>query len=478
MPSREEQRRVNAAVALFSLAFGSLMVFSYVLIAISEGLLVPKAHLVADFRDAGSIGANTEVQLAGKLIGKVIDVEFITLRYPCNPQTEDFGHPYQGRTDDCEPWMFCAPLGPSSTHDPSEGVCAELEEYSGHPSDYQGCEGPAACESDHVCVTRAFRQRYRSVRWWGQAGWCVGFDSQSQRIRVDMEVDRSALQYIHTDSRASIVLNGILADPRVNITVGTSGVIVEDGARLQTTASLMEDVLALKDQIDKIADDVDRGLLGVSALTDSLNDEKTKADIAAIRENVSEIQRQVAAAEGLVGAVLNDPDTRAEMSKTLRETKQAIDGVQTQYEELERKSKRTFNRVEKAAGQIQGILDGLEDPNNTSLLAVLVNEEHGLQADGARLGDGTQEAIGAGLEAIADIDAALEEIMQAIEKREGSLGRLVADPKPLYHLKDPATLRRVNVVKSLVRWVIEDEVATDIRGDDEAAPAEADVPEP
>jgi hypothetical protein len=426
-------------------------VFSYVVVAISEGLLVPKAHLVADFRDAGSIGKDTGVQLAGKQIGKVVDVAFITQRYPCNPTTEDYGHPYQGRTDDCEPWMFCAPSGAN----PNQGVCAELEVYSGHPSDYQGCGSQASCESGQVCVTQAFRQRYRDVRWWGQAGWCVGFDPESQRIRVDMEIDESALQYIRTDSRASIVLNGILANPRVNITVGTDETIVEDGDRLQTTSSLMDDALALKDQIDRIAEDVDRGLIGVSALTDALDNEATKADMEAIGEHIDEIKRQVAEAEGLVGAVLNDPDTRSEISRTLRETREAIAAAQAQYAELETRAKRTARDVEKAAGKIEDIVDGLDDPNNTSLLAVLVNEDSGIRADGKRLGDSTQEVIGAGREAITDINAVLDEVMRAIAEREGTLGRLIADPKPLYHLKDPATLRRVNAVKRLVRWVIE-----------------------
>jgi hypothetical protein len=103
------------------------------------------------------------------------------------------------------------------------------------------------------------------------------------------------------------------------------------------------------------------------------------------------------------------------------------------------------------------------------LLAELVNEDRSIRTDGARLADSTQEAIGAGREAFADITAALDEIGQAIEGREGSLGRLIADPKPLYHIKDPATLRRVNVVKSLVRWVI---------ANDEDGPTRAADPEP
>jgi ABC-type transporter Mla subunit MlaD len=461
VPTRQEQRRVNAVVALFSLAFGGVMVLSYVVVAISEGMLVPKTHLIADFRDAGDIGKDTGVQLAGKNIGKVVDVQFMSMRYPCNPLTEDFGHAYQGRTDDCEPWMFCAPDGP----DPSQGVCAELEEYSGRPNDYQGCEGQASCESGQVCVTQAFRQRYRDVRWWGQAGWCVAFDTESQRIRVDMEIDASALQYIRSDSRASVVLNGILASPRVNITVGTSPEVVREGDRLQTSLSLMEEALALKDQIDRIADDIDRGLIGVAALTDTLDDEATKANTEALRTNVQEIKRQVREAEGLVGAVLHDPDTRSEISQTLRETRAAFAATEDDYDKLEAQTKRTIRDVDKAAKQITKILDGIDDPNNTSLLAVLVNEQSRFRTDGSRLADGTAEAIGAGREAITNINAALGEIIQALDKREGTLGRLVADPKPLYHLKEPAALRRVNVVKSLVRWVIAEDEAGDAHGE-------------
>lgn len=455
MPTREEQRRVNAIVALFSLALGGLMVLSYVIIAIGEGMLVPKAHLIADFRDAGSIGENTVVQLAGKQIGKVVGVAFINQRYLCNPQTEDYGHAYQGRTDDCEPWMFCAQEG----DDPTKGVCAELEVYSGHYSDYTGCGGQASCGAGQVCVTQAFRQRYRGVRWWGPAGWCVDYEADSQRIRVNMEIDQSALQYIRTDSRASIVLNGILADPRVNITVGTSEVIVRDGDRLQTTPSLMEDALALKDQIDRIAEDVDRGLIGVSALTDVLQDDKTKADMDAIGEHLDEIKRQVAEADGLIGAVLHDPAMRTEISKTLRETRTAIAAAQEQYAELEGKTKRTIRDVKKAAGKIDTLVEGLDDPNNTSLLAMLVDDQSPLQSDGSRLADSTQEAIGTGREAIADMSAAIDEILRAIDEREGSLGRVIADSKPLDHLKDPASLRRVTMVKKLVRWVIAEDEA-------------------
>lgn len=456
MATREQRRRINALVVGFCLVFGGMMVYSMIHIALSEGMLVPKSKLYADFRDAGSVGQGTLVQLAGKEIGKVVSIAFITQRYPCNPQTEDYGHPSQGRTNDCEPWMFCAAVDPDT---PEDGLCAVLEEFSGHSSDYTGCQGPGTCGPGQVCVTRAFRMRYRGVRWWGQAGWCVAYDTNAQRIRVTMEVEKEALQFIREDSQASIVLNGVLADPRVNIGVGAKGRQLEDGDRLQTKPSLIEEALGLKDQIDKLAADIDRGLIGLQALTDVLTDDKAKADIESIRKHVGKIKRQMASAEGLVGAVLNDPGTRSEMSKTLREVRDAAVDAQDEYDRLERSVKRTVRDVEGAAEGVERIVEGLDNPDNTSLVAVLVNEDHGVQDAGARLADNTEEAIGAGREAIADIDAALDEIGKALSKREGSLGRIIKDPKPLYHIKDPATLRRVNVVKRLVRWVVAEDEA-------------------
>ena len=453
MATREQQRRVNSLVAVFVIAFGGLMVASMLLIVITEGLLTTKTTLVADFRKASGISRASAVQLAGNKIGKVVDVEFVTEDYPCNPQTEDLGRS-GGRTNDCEPWMFCAPTDPI---DPRMGECAELEAYSGNAKDYSGCDGgPGSCPLDQVCVTKAFRHRYREVRWYGPAGWCVSIDRDTQRLRVKMEIDEDSLQYIKLDSRASVVTNGVLGDPLINISVGTSSVSVGPGDRLQTESSLTEDLLTLKDQFERISDDIERGLVGVSALTDVLEDKQSKANLQALKDNVSAIQAQVSGAQGLVGAVLNDPDTRSEMSKTLRDARAAISGAKDQYDDIERDAKRTIADVEKAIDAVDKLSTQIQAPDNRSLVGVVMHDEQ-LERNVSRVVDGTKETIGAGREALADIDAVLGEVMVAIDQRSGSLGRAIRDPKVLYDLKDPATLRRVNVVKRLVRVVIDAE---------------------
>jgi ABC-type transporter Mla subunit MlaD len=460
MATREQQRRINTLVTIFVLSFGGLMIASMLLIVITEGMLTPKVTLYADFRKASGINNTTFVQLAGNKIGKVVEVEFVSESYPCNPQSEDIGG-VESRTNDCEPWMFCTELDPAAALRlgvTSPGVCAELEAYSGNDRDYEGCGGPDSCPGGQICVTKAFRSRYREVRWYGQEGWCVGIDADSQRVRVRMEIDEDSLQYIKTDSRASVVLNGILADPVINISVGLGSESVESGARLQTESSLTEDVLAIKDQFERLSNDIERGLVGVSALADVLEDERTKANVAAIKDNVAAIEQQIELAQGLVGAVMGDDDTRSELSLTLRETRDAIEGAQEQYAELERDTKRTIARVEQAADELDELGKSLEDPNNRSLVGVLMHDQT-FEADLDRLGAGTEEALGAGREAFADIETVLGEVNTAIDQREGSLGRVIRDPKALYDIKDPATLRRVNVVKRLVRVVVDAEEA-------------------
>ncbi len=462
MATRRQQRRINALVVLFGLSFGGLMVFSLGLIALTEGVLLPKVTLYADFRDVSSLGRHSDVQLDGKKIGRITDVEFITARYPCDPRTEDWGR--AEARDDCEPWMFCVEAEVGG--DPAKGYCAEFEEFSGRTSDYKDCPDQGSCQPGHMCMTEAFRRRYRDVRWWGETDWCVAYDVDSRRIRVAMEIDSDALQYIRSDSRVNAVLNAPLSNTRLNISASGSGHALEDGDRIQTQLSFMEEVLGLKDEIDRLAAEVERGLLGLSGLTDALTDDAAKGDLEAVSKHVAVIKRQLEGAQGLIGAVLNDPGTRADMSKTLREVKRAARSAQEDYAGLERRLRRTMGKTEVAVEDIEALLDALDDPANHSLAALLFNEDHGMMAQAASVGASSEEAMGAGRELMADMDAVLEEVMTAIEGREGTLGMLFYDPKPLYHLKDPATLRRVDAVKSFVRWVgAFDEAQTEAEAD-------------
>ena len=83
------------------------------------------------------------VQIEGMEIGAVEGRDLVTIAYPCHPDTEDRGRFGAGRTDDCDPTLFCAP----------EGKCAELEAYSFNKELHSPCEDTSQCGDGEVCVT-------------------------------------------------------------------------------------------------------------------------------------------------------------------------------------------------------------------------------------------------------------------------------------------------------------------------------------
>ena len=151
---RAKERRTNLIVGVFVLALGSLGTASLFTIAVSEGWGVSKERITAHFRTVSGLTHNSKVQLAGKEIGKVVGLDFISARYECNPATEDNGA-VGVRTDDCDPFLFCS----------EEGFCANLEAFTGNEEDYrdQSCVGDTSCAEGSVCVTAPFRGRYRRV---------------------------------------------------------------------------------------------------------------------------------------------------------------------------------------------------------------------------------------------------------------------------------------------------------------------------
>ncbi|NJK32673.1 MAG: hypothetical protein HC927_09825 [Deltaproteobacteria bacterium] len=311
MSKRRDEQRTNFVVGIFVLGLGGLLLASLFLIAISEGVLTEKTTIRAHFRTVSGLTKSSKVQLAGKEIGVVEEVSFISPTYECNPLTEDLGRFGASRTDDCEPSLFCAQTS-------TGGLCAEFEDYTGETKAYEGCVDDSSCGEREQCVTRELRQRYKRVSWTGPDGVCVPYLVDHRRVEVVMRIDADKLQYIRDDSRASIASNGVLGDQLVNITVGTSDVVIGPGERIQSTPSLMEDLTTFKDQIGGIIDKVDTSLAGISGLFTSLNNENTKRDLQGILANANEISRQIKDGEGLVGALFNEPEYKDEFGRTLK----------------------------------------------------------------------------------------------------------------------------------------------------------------
>lgn len=468
MSKRRDEQRVNFVVGMFVLAFGALLLASLFLIAISEGVLTEKTTIRAHFRTVSGLTKASKVQLAGKEIGVVEEVAFIAPTYECNPVSEDLGRFGATRTDDCEPSLFCA-SAPGS----GGGLCAELEDYIGDPKAYEGCSDDSSCDETEKCVTREFRQRYKRVRWLGTEGVCVPFASEHRRVEVVMRIDADKLQYIRSDSRASIASNGVLGDQLVNITVGSSELLIGPGERIQSQPSLMEDLSGFKDQIAGIIDKVDTSLAGISGLFTSLNNENTKRDLQGILANANEISRQVKDGDGLIGALFNDPEYKDEFGRTLKSVRHSAGQLDETLTTVSREAGPALRNVSKVAGNVNEVLEDLDDPNNKSVIARALHDPQ-LGEDAARAVSNAADAVGSAREAIDDLQVVVAEVRHSVTTGEGTVGKLLKDPKAYDDLvKLLGNIERVNVVKKLVRFVIEqDEAASSARPETAASSGE------
>lgn len=276
-----------------------------------KGTWKEKAQIAADFRQVSGLKKGSPVQLEGIEIGVVQDREFVEIEYPCNPLTQDRGRFGQGRTDDCDRTMFCAP----------EGKCAELEAYSFNKDLHPPCEEDAQCREDEVCVTTDFRRRYRRVSWTGNTGVCDGYTTNHKRIRVTLLVFMDSLKHIRDDSRATVSQNGLLGDQLVQISVGR-GMQIQAGGRIQTTPALVEELDNVKERLDGVFSKVEETIGGIAELASAMGDEKTVRNVQGLLANINEVSRQIAEGKGLVGALLNDESYVKDFGGTLRSVRE------------------------------------------------------------------------------------------------------------------------------------------------------------
>jgi ABC-type transporter Mla subunit MlaD len=455
---RRDEQRTNFVVGIFVVAFSGLLIASLFLIAISEGVLTEKTTIRSHFRTVSGLTKASKVQLAGKEIGVVEEVAFISPTYACSPVSEDLGRYNETRSDDCEPALFCAPVPGASE---GGGLCAELEEFNGDARAYAGCADDSSCSEGEVCVTRQFRQRYKRVRWTGTEGVCVPFTTEHRRVEVSMRIDVDKLQYIRADSRATVASNGVLGDQLINISVGGSETRIETGGRIQSTPSLMEELNIFKDQIGGIIDKVDTSLAGISGLFSSLNNENTKRDLQGILANANEITRQIKDGDGLVGALFNEPEYKDDFGRTLKSVRHSAGQLDETLSTINHQAGPALRNVSRAAGNVSDILEDLEDPNNKSVLGRALHDPQ-LGQDAADAVKNAADAVGSARDAINDLQVVVAEVRHSVTTGEGTIGKLLKDPKAYDDLvKLLGNIERVNVVKKLVRFVIEQDEAKD-----------------
>lgn len=443
--ARRSEAKTRLIVGVFVVVLGILLFVSLFIIGQSEGTWESKTVIRTDFRTITGLRKGSPVQLAGVEIGTVSSIDFVNVEYECDPLTEDLGRYGEGRTDNCDAFLFCGP----------EGLCADLEPYASK-GQHAPCLEDKDCSSEEICVTSEFRRRARRVAWAGPDGVCARFFTTHRRVQVAMTIFEDKLELVRSDSRATVASNGVLGDQLVNITPGMREELSED-RRIQSSPSLYEDIQLFRDRFDGLTEKVDTSLSGISSLFSQLNDERTINSVKGTLENVEEITRQMAAGEGLVGALLNDEEYKEEFGITLRSARNTAVGIDRFVDKANRslaKLDESFQPMVDDArvtmSDLRRLLGHLKDPTNKSLAAKLLYDKEGkMVADLEKI-----------LEDLDEFSTAAASVAKKVDRGEGTVGKLVNDSKAHDDLvKILRNIERNDTFKRLVRHVIEQEEA-------------------
>ncbi|MCH9681930.1 MAG: hypothetical protein K0V04_10890 [Deltaproteobacteria bacterium] len=374
----------------------------------------PKTQVYADFVVTSGLRQGSPIQLAGVKMGKVTGIDYVNVRYSCDPLTEDIGRYGAGRTDNCDKRLFCSP----------DGECAALEPTA---SDfmYARCVHDGDCALGEICITTEFERREPRVIWMGPHGVCARYNTLHHRVRVEMTIESEQLPLIRRDSRAAIASNSVLGDQRINITQGI-GDAVGHRERILSEPSLAEDVVIWRMRLERVLDHVDEALLAISGLVAELSDRRTLVALKGLVANLEQISLALAERRGLVGALIGSPSYKRDFGVILHALGLSITGVDRFVGQgnhilatTDRNLGPLLDDVRATTHTLRALLAGLRDPANRSVVSQLIDDPDGNIVENL-------ENILAQTE---QITTAVSNMTTAIEGEKGTLGKLVGDPK-------------------------------------------------
>jgi phospholipid/cholesterol/gamma-HCH transport system substrate-binding protein len=243
----------------------------------------------------------------------------------------------------------------------------------------------------------------------------------------------------------------VLGDQLVNISPG-QGDALEADYRIQARSSLAEDIEKLRERIDRALQNADDAMIAILDVIDVLKDEKTLSDLKGMLYNFDVISRDVAYGEGLIGALLSSQDYRNDIGTTISSLRSTASGLETAVDhsnvildKVDRNIEPVLDETRATLQEVDAMLNALEDPSNKSLAAKFLRDDKG--------------DIARDLELIFDHGASISGstvgITRAVERGDGTLGKLINDDRVRRDLgRLLHNLARHEVIKAITLWYL------------------------
>lgn len=197
-------------------------------------------------------------------------------------------------------------------------------------------------------------------------------DPAQQEITVVLRIQKRFQNRIRTDSVATIETQGLLGDKFIYISVGSEAQsIIPDGGILP--AKETTSIFALAEKAGQIMDNIGEVSETINEMLTSVKGKKGEGDIKAIVSSVRKSVEQIEKGKGLAHAILYDP-----------------------------KGEEVVSNLAGTMKSVHGILEGAEEESKGKMGGLIINLRHA--------------------------SADLREILDSINRGEGTLGKLVTDP--------------------------------------------------
>ena len=249
--------------------------------------------------------------------------------------------------------------------------------------------------------------------------------------------------------------------------LGNAGVGLRDNRNVGVCSDLCECSFGLRQVVSTVGADC-----GDAEFGEALSSDQTKRAVQGFIANAETISQQIADGEGVVGGLVSDPEYKEDFAATPKSVKQSAASLAQTMERVDRQIDPALAALRGAASSLGELSDLAKDPNNPALVSRLFND--------AKLAEDISTAIADASGAIESTKATLEEVQglvaevsRSITAGEGTLGKLIKDPKAYDDLvKALGNIERNAVVKKLIRFMYEQDEAAD--GGRPVDPATAD----
>ncbi|HEX7614693.1 MAG TPA: MlaD family protein [Thermoanaerobaculia bacterium] len=313
-----------------------------------------------------------------------------------------------------------------------------------------------------------------------------------QDLTIHFDIERKYQHLVKTDSRAEIKTIGLLGDKYLEVTPGSTDkpdlepdheIMAFRGAELEKilagSGDLVDNVVAISKSLKNILGRTEKGEGFLGEITsDSENGQALSRSLRQTLDSVSSLMKDVRQGKGLVGRLLNDD--------------KAADAVLGELGSASASLHRILGNVEKGVATGEGLVPALlSDPEGKKKFFAMVDS---LQATADSLASFSKDLkSGDGLlgqlvsngdfskEFLADLkklSSHLANVAAKLDSKEGTAGKLIADPAAADAIND--ILVGINESRFL-RWLIRDRQRSGIQKRYDAArqapsPAPSPVP--